>query len=215
MVVLVVLVVLVVVGGEVRLGNLVNQGLSSARQAAILASECSQPARGSAASDESVQVRQIKVTLLSLATLHILAQQPWPLATSPCSRQNLHPPLPSLQVSPAVVTKPEPCPQLHASPSKSSQQCMVPSNRQSGSLKSAYHHRPSSPPSNVSQTYSPPLRSNFLSACRKSAFRSCDKTIPRLSSDSIHPVTASSTFYLTSNPRHFSSSAQTPLLLLF
>jgi len=95
MVVMVVLVVLVVVGGEVRLGNLVNQGLSSARQAAILASECSQPARGSAASDESVQVRQIKVTLLSLATLHILAQQPWPLATSPCSRQNLHPPLPS------------------------------------------------------------------------------------------------------------------------
>jgi hypothetical protein len=68
-VVMVVLVVLVVVGGEVRLGNLVNQGLSSARQAAILASECSQPARGSAASDESVQVRQIKVTLLSLATL--------------------------------------------------------------------------------------------------------------------------------------------------
>ena len=43
MVVLVVLVVLVVVGGEVRLGNLVNQGLSSARQAAILASEL-QPA---------------------------------------------------------------------------------------------------------------------------------------------------------------------------
>jgi hypothetical protein len=43
-VVVVVLVVLVVVGGEVRLGNLVNQGLSSARQAAILASECSQPA---------------------------------------------------------------------------------------------------------------------------------------------------------------------------
>ena len=211
---MVVLVVLVVVGGEVRLGNLVNQGLSSARQAAILASECSQPARGSAASDESVQVRQIKVTLLSLATLHILAQQPWPLATSPCSRQNRSYPSPP-HFSPAVVTKPEPCPQLHASLSKSSQQCMVPSNRQSGSLKSAYHHRPSSPPSNVSQTYSPPLRSDFLSACRKSAFRSCDKTIPRLSSDSIHPVTASSTFYLTSNPRHFSSSAQTPLLLLF
>jgi hypothetical protein len=36
-------VVMEVEGGEVRLGNLVNQGLSSARQAAILASEL-QPA---------------------------------------------------------------------------------------------------------------------------------------------------------------------------
>jgi hypothetical protein len=70
-----VVIVVLVVGGEVRLGNLVNQGLSSARQAAILASESSQPARGSAASDEIVQVPAgytMRRTLILGFDLHLL-----------------------------------------------------------------------------------------------------------------------------------------------